>query len=117
MLADPGIDLLLLQAELPRAPGMDRAEANMRAAEAVAARAKKPIVQFSMGSYGLTDYSRDFRAHLTHLPCLQEVDKALRAVRTIADYAARMNEPRPIAPPAADRARREQLEKWLTRQA
>ena len=34
MLDDPGIDLVLLQAELPRAPGMDRAEANMRAVEA-----------------------------------------------------------------------------------
>ena len=33
----PGIDLVLLQAELPRAPGMDRAEANMRAVEEIAA--------------------------------------------------------------------------------
>src|SRR5215469_3223391 len=62
MLDDPGIDLVLLQAELPRAPGMDRAEANMRAIEQIAARAKKPIVQFSMGSHGLTDYGRALRA-------------------------------------------------------
>jgi acyl-CoA synthetase (NDP forming) len=89
MLDDPGIDVVLLQAELPRAPGMDRAEANMRAIEEIAARAKKPIVQFSMGSHGLTDYSRAIRAELPHVPCLQEVDKTLRVVRAISDYAAR----------------------------
>jgi acetyltransferase len=125
MLDDPGIDLVLLQAELPRAPGMDRAEANMRAAEAIAARAKKPIVQFSMGSHGLSDYSRAFRLHLPHVPCLQEVDKTLRTVRALSDYAARAAPaPAPMVPSsvaapslAASRKGRELLEKILARAA
>jgi acetyltransferase len=123
MLDDPGIDLVLLQAELPRAPGMDRAEANMRAVEEIAAQAKKPIVQFSMGSHGLSDYSRDFRLHLPHVPCLQEVDKTLRTVRALGDYAARAA--RATQAPAvpsrvassmvASRKGRELLEKTLAR--
>jgi len=112
MLDDPGIDLVLLQAELPRAPGMDRAEANMRAIEQIAARAKKPIVQFSMGSHGLTDYGRALRAQLPHVPCLQEVDKTLRLVRAISDYAARAAQG-PASAVVAPHKGRERLEKVL----
>jgi acyl-CoA synthetase (NDP forming) len=116
MLDDPGIDLVLLQAELPRAPGMDRAEANMRAVEAIAARAKKPIVQFSMGSHGLSDYSRAFRLHLPHVPCLQEVDKTLRTVRALTDYARRAA-PAAAVPTVIVRKGRAALEKTLARAA
>jgi acetyltransferase len=121
MLDDPGIDLVLLQAELPRAPGMDRAEANMRAVEAIAARAKKPIVQFSMGSHGLSDYGRAFRLNLPHVPCLQEVDKTLRTVRALTDYARRAAPapavPAPAVPAGIVRKGRDALEKILTRAA
>jgi acetate---CoA ligase (ADP-forming) len=116
MLDDPGIDLVLLQAELPRAPGMDRAEANMHAVEQIAARAKKPIVQFSMGSHGLSDYGRAFRLNLPHVPCLQEVDKTLRAVRALTDYARRAA-PAPVVPTVIVRKGREVLEKALVRAA
>ncbi len=121
MLDDPGIDVVLLQAELPRAPGMDRAEANMRAVEAIAVRARKPIVQFSMGSHGLSDYSRAFRLNLPHVPCLQEVDKTLRTVRALSDYAARAKQaaasPREASSEAASSKGRATLEKTLARAA
>jgi acetyltransferase len=117
MLDDPGIDLVLLQAELPRAPGMDRAEANMRAVEVIATQAKKPIVQFSMGSYGVSDYGRAFRAQLPHLPCLQEVDKTLRAVRAISDYARRATQGPPVLPVVASQKGKELLEKTLAHAA
>jgi len=93
MLDDPGIDLVLLQQEVPRAPGLERHEGNMRAADAVVARGKKPVVLFSMGSYGYSDYSRAFRTQLPHLACLQEVDKTLRTVRAVSDYARRAASP------------------------
>jgi acetyltransferase len=89
MLDDPGIDVVLLQQEVPRAPGLDRHEGNMRAADAVVARGRKPVVLFSMGSYGYSDYSRAFRTQLPHLACLQEVDKTLRTVRAVSDYVRR----------------------------
>jgi acyl-CoA synthetase (NDP forming) len=117
MLDDPGIDVVMLQAELPRAPGMDRAEANMRAVEAIAARARKPIVQFSMGSHGLSDYSRAFRLNLPHVPCLQEVDKTLRTVRALSDYSRRATQPPPAAPAAVSLRGRALLDKIMARAA
>ena len=62
LLADPGIDTLLLQEELPRAPGTERKESNLRAVNEIAARAGKPIAFVTMISHGLTDYSRTLRA-------------------------------------------------------
>jgi acetyltransferase len=111
MLEDGAIDLVLLQAELPRAPGMERAEANMRAVEEIAARARKPIVQFSMGSHGLSDYSRTFRVNLPHVPCLQEVDKTLRTVRALGDYAARTAQsvPPPVVTASKGKARLDKI--------
>jgi acetyltransferase len=105
MLDDPGIDVVLLQAELPRASGMDRAEGNMRAVEEIATRARKPIVHFSMASHGLTDYARAFRANLPHVPCLQEVDKTLRTVRALGDYAARAAQGVTAAPAVASKGK------------
>ena len=117
MLGDPDIDLVLLQGELPRAPGMDRAEANMRAIEAIAAQAKKPIIQFSMGSHGLSDYSRAMRAQLPRVPCLQEVDKTLRTVRAISDYARRAAQAAAVLPVVAFPKGKALLEKILARAA
>jgi acetate---CoA ligase (ADP-forming) len=113
MLDDPGIDVVLLQQEVPRAPGLDRHEGNMRAADAVVARGKKPVVLFSMGSYGYTDYARAFRRELPHLPCLQEVDKTLKTVRAVSDYVIRAA--KPAAPAAPSRQTSELLAKMLAR--
>jgi acetyltransferase len=96
---------------------MERAEANMRAIEEIAARAKKPIVQFSMGSHGLSDYSRAFRLNLPHVPCLQEVDKTLRTVRALADYARRAAQAPAASPAVVSLKGRALLEKILARAA
>jgi acetyltransferase len=90
LLDDPGIDALLLQEELPRGPGTERKESNLRSVEAIAARATKPVAFITMISHGLTDYSRNLRAELPHLPFLQEFDKTLSAVRSVMDYATRV---------------------------
>lgn len=90
MLADPGIDILLLQEELPRAPeGAERKTSNLHEVEKIAARGGKPISYVSMISYGLSDHSRQLHTTLPHLPFLQEPDKTLRTIRTVTDYAAR----------------------------
>ena len=90
LLDDPGIDALLLQEELPRGPGTERKESNLRSVEVIAARAKEPVAFITMISHGLTDYSRNLRAELPHLPFLQEFDKTLSAVRSVMDYAGRL---------------------------
>jgi acetyltransferase len=101
MLDDPGIDILVLQEELPRAPGTERKESNLRAVNAIAAKAAKPIAFVSMISYGLTDYSRGLRAELPHLAFQQEVDKTMRALRSVVDYAKNIAERTVTAKPSA----------------
>jgi 2-oxoglutarate dehydrogenase E1 component len=71
LLDDPGIDALLLQEELPRAPGTERKEANLKAVNAIAARARKPIAFVTMISHGMTDYSRSLRSELPNIAFLQ----------------------------------------------
>ena len=87
MLADPGVGLLLLQEELPRAPGTERKESNLRAVNEIAGKAGKPIAFFSMISHGLTDYSRTLRAELPNLVFLQETAKAIKTVSSLVEYA------------------------------
>ncbi len=105
MLADPSIDILLMQEELPREAGSARKESNLRASEKLAAAAGKPICYVSMISYGLTDYARDIHAELPHLPFLQEADKAMRAVRAITAHATASG-PQVASEPIPDAARR-----------
>jgi len=89
MLDDPGIDTLLLQEELPRGPGSERKEDNLRAVNTLAARSKKPIAFVTMISHGVNDYARDLRDGLRQVAFLQEADKALRSVRAVTNYATR----------------------------
>ena len=88
LLSDPEIDALLVQEELPAAPGINAKTENLRRVDALAAGGSKPIAVVSMISYGFTDHSRGFRAELKHLPVLQEVDKALKAVAAAGRYGA-----------------------------
>jgi acetyltransferase len=96
MLADPNIDTLIVQEELPQRLGTNRKienlrEVNRKVGEGVA----KPIAVFSMVSYMLTDESRSFRRELPHLPFLQEVEKTVRAASAVGAYGAM----RALAPP------------------
>ncbi|HXQ51616.1 MAG TPA: acetate--CoA ligase family protein [Stellaceae bacterium] len=78
---DPNIDMLLLQEELPRAPGGERTEAYLRGVEHyVTSRAEKPIAFVSVLSHSHSDYSRALRAGLPHVSFLHESTKALRAI-------------------------------------
>jgi acetate---CoA ligase (ADP-forming) len=86
-LADPGVGLLLLQEELPRAPGTERKESNLRAVNEIAGKTDKPIAFFSMISHGLTDYSRTLRAELPNLAFLQETAKAIQTVSSLIAFA------------------------------
>jgi acetyltransferase len=89
MLADPNIDALLLQEELPPVPRQNNKVENLKQVDRmVAAGSAKPIAIVSMISYMFTEHTREFRTALPHLPVLQEVDKALRAVAAAGRYGA-----------------------------
>ncbi|HTI87648.1 MAG TPA: acetate--CoA ligase family protein [Alphaproteobacteria bacterium] len=97
LLEDPSIDVLLLQEEIPRAPGTERKENNLRAVNDIVARVKKPVAYVTMISHSVTDYSRELRAQIPHLAIMQEIDKSIGAVRSVMDYAARISTPAPKA--------------------
>jgi acyl-CoA synthetase (NDP forming) len=111
LLADDEIDILLLQEELPRGPGTERKETNLRAVNALAAKAGKPIAFVSMISYGLTDYSRQLRATLPNLAFLQEVDKCLRTMRAVTLHAENARRPASLAPRTPSREGRALLDR------
>jgi acyl-CoA synthetase (NDP forming) len=85
MQADPNVDIVLVQEQIPRAAGSGRAEAYVGMLENyVATRAKKPIAFCAPTSHGHTDFSRALRATAPHISFLQEANKALRAIAAVA---------------------------------
>jgi acyl-CoA synthetase (NDP forming) len=83
--ADPNIDMILIQENLPREPGSDRAERYIHTVEAiVAGGAPKPIAIITPVSHSQSDYSRALRAQVPHVSFLLEVNKSLRAIASAA---------------------------------
>ena len=81
---DPGVDMVLLQEAIPRAPGLTRGENYIRIANEYAAKSSKPICYVTLASHGQSDYSRDLRHTVPHVSFLQEANKALRAIASAA---------------------------------
>jgi acetyltransferase len=99
--ADPNIDMILIQENLPREPGSDRAERYIHTVEAiVAGGAPKPIAIITPVSHSQSDYSRALRAKVPHVSFLLEVNKSLRAIASVA----RRDELERLASPAAKAA-------------
>jgi acetyltransferase len=85
MQADPNVDIVLVQEQIPRQPGSGRAENYIRLLEDYAARrATKPIAFCAPTSHGHTDFSRELRGASPHVSFLQEANKALRAIAAVA---------------------------------
>ena len=77
--------MILIQENLPREPGSDRAERYIHTVEAiVAAGAPKPIAIITPVSHSQSDYSRALRAKVPHVSFLLEVNKSLRAIACVA---------------------------------
>jgi acyl-CoA synthetase (NDP forming) len=115
---DAGLDLLILQAELPREEGMAASweERFQRIHDLVAARGKK-LAFISMFSRMLTDYSRAVRARLPKVAFVQETRKSLRALDHLVTWSQGLRaagaeaRPAPAAPlpPVAQELRRRAL--------
>ena len=85
--ADPNIDVLLLQEELPPVPRTNNKVDNLLQVERMVAESPwPPVAIVSMISYMFTEHTREFRAKLEHLPVLQEIDKALKATGAAGRY-------------------------------
>jgi acetyltransferase len=110
MESDPNVDMLLLQEELPRNPGNDRAERYIGLVEDyVANRAQKPVAFVSLLSHSQSDYSRSLRPRFPHVPMLQEPVKVLGVIERIVRRGERLalsqsEVPRAIGAAAKDTA-------------
>ncbi len=83
--ADPNVDTILLQEYVPRVPGSDRGERYIKLVEDyIINKATKPIAFITLASHGQSDYSRALRHTVPHVSFLQEANKALRAIATVA---------------------------------
>src|SRR6516165_10384859 len=87
MIDDPDTDIVIIDAELPKAPHELR-ERNLRIVNDMAGAASKPVVYISAMSIGFTEHTKALRKSLPHIAVMQGLDRAVGAIKELIDYAA-----------------------------
>jgi acyl-CoA synthetase (NDP forming) len=87
MVDDPDTDIVIIDAELPKAPHELR-ERNLRIVNAMAAKASKPVIYISAMSIGFTEFTKTLRQSLPDIAVLQGLDRAVGAIKSLIDYAS-----------------------------
>src|ERR1700712_1955626 len=87
MIDDPDTDIVMIDAELPKAPHEVR-ERNLRIVDEMAAAASKPVIYISAMSIGFTDFTKTLRKSLPHIAVTQGLDRAVGAIKALIDYAS-----------------------------
>ena len=112
MIDDPDIDIVIVDAELPKTPHELR-ERNLRIVDEMASKAGKPVIYISAMSIGFTEYTKDLRKSLPHLAVMQGLDRAVTAIKSLLDYA-KLRKEVPDIVSSSKPAARAVLEKTLT---
>ncbi|WP_407149912.1 acetate--CoA ligase family protein [Bradyrhizobium sp. ORS 86] len=86
MIDDPDTDIVIIDAELPKAPHELR-ERNLRIVNEMAGQANKPVIYISAMSIGFTDFTKGLRKSLPNIAVLQGLDRAVGAIKSLIDYA------------------------------
>lgn len=86
MIDDPDTDIVIIDAELPKAPHELR-ERNLRIVNDMAGRASKPVVYISAMSIGFTEFTKGLRKSLPNIAVMQGLDRAVGAIKSLIDYA------------------------------
>lgn len=86
MIDDPDIDVVVIDAELPKTPHELR-ERNLRIVDEMASRSTKPVIYISAMSIGFTEYTKALRKTLPHIAVMQGMDRAVTAIKSLLDYA------------------------------
>ena len=86
MIDDPDTDIVIIDAELPKAPHELR-ERNLRIVNEMAARGGKPVIYISAMSIGFTDFMKVLRKSLPDIAVMQGMDRAVTAIKSLIDYA------------------------------
>jgi acetyltransferase len=87
MIDDPDTDIVIIDAELPKAPHELR-ERNLRIVDEKAAKANKPVIYISTMSIGFTDFTKELRKSLPHIAVMQGLDRAVGAIKSLIEYAS-----------------------------
>jgi len=87
MIDDPDTDIVIIDAELPKAPHELR-ERNLRIVDGMAAAASKPVVYISTMSIGFTEFTKGLRKSLPNIAVMQGLDRAVGAIKSLIDYAS-----------------------------
>lgn len=111
MIDDPDIDIVIVDAELPKTPHEQR-ERNLRIVNEMASRASKPVIYISAMSIGFTEFTKGLRKSLPHLAVMQGMDRAVTAIKSLLAYA-RLRKEVPDIVSSSKPAARAVLEKAL----
>jgi acetyltransferase len=111
MIDDPDIDIVIVDAEFPKAPHEQR-ERNLRIVNEMASRAAKPVIYISAMSIGFTEFTKGLRKSLPHLAVMQGMDRAVTAIKSLLAYA-RLRKEVPDIVSSSKPAARAVLEKAL----
>ena len=87
MIDDPDTDIVIIDAELPKAPHELR-ERNLRIVNEMAQAASKPVIYISAMSIGFTEFTKGLRKSLPHIAVMQGLDRAVGAIKSLIDYAS-----------------------------
>jgi acetyltransferase len=87
MVDDPDTDIVIIDAELPKAPHELR-ERSLRLVNEMAGQASKPVIYISAMSIGFTEHSKALRKSLPNIAVLQGMDRAVGAIKALIGYAS-----------------------------
>ena len=87
MIDDPDTDIVIIDAELPKAPHELR-ERNLRIVNDMAGEAGKPVIYISAMSIGFTEHTKAVRKSLPNIAVLQGLDRAVGAIKSLIEYAS-----------------------------
>ncbi len=87
MIDDPDTDIVIIDAELPKAPHELR-ERSLRIVNEMAGEASKPVIYISAMSIGFTEHTKGLRKSLPNIAVLQGMDRAVGAIKALIDYAS-----------------------------
>ncbi len=86
MIDDPDTDIVIIDAELPKAPHELR-ERNLRIVNEMAGHGGKPVIYISAMSIGFTEFTKALRKSLPNITVMQGMDRAVTAIKSLIDYA------------------------------
>jgi acetyltransferase len=86
MIDDPDTDIVIIDAEFPKAPHEQR-ERNVRIVNEMAGRASKPVIYISAMSIGFTEFTKALRKSLPNIAVMQGLERAVGAIKSLIDYA------------------------------